>query len=167
MSDNNFKLRNGGGCLCCHGCGRQDRQLNTYDWLADIPGNNEDQEMVEVQFKNTRKGYFRNSNHLKLAKGDIVAEERKDVFPVAVYDVICNDNGEVLTDLKLLKSLSDFIFHKPVPVMVTKKAQVSIATFLPESKEEFAKLPGCGEKLYNKCGEMIMHFVKEYLINKQ
>lgn len=100
-------------------------------------------------------------------KGDIVAEERKDVFPVAVYDVICNDDGEVLTDFKLLKSLSDFIFHKPVPVVVTKKAQVSIATYLPESKEEFAKLQGCGEKLYNKCGEMIMDFVKEYLINKQ
>ena len=50
--------------------------------------------------------------------------------------------------------------------MVTKKAQVSLATFLPESKEEFVKLPGCGEKLYNKCGEMIMIFVKEYLINK-
>lgn len=96
-------------------------------------------------------------------KGDIVVEERKDVFPVAVYDVICNDDGEVLTDFKLLKSLSDFIFHKPVPVMVTKKAQVSIATYLPETKEEFAKLPGCGEKLYNKCGEMIIGFIKTYL----
>lgn len=31
--------------------------------------------MVEVQFKNTRKGYFKNSNHLKLEKGDIVAVE--------------------------------------------------------------------------------------------
>ncbi len=84
MSDNNFKLRNGGGCLCCRGCGRQDRQLNTYDWLADIPGNNEDQEMVEVQFKNTRKGYFRNSNHLKLAKGDIVAVEANPGHDIGV-----------------------------------------------------------------------------------
>ena len=29
--------------------------------------------MVEVQFKNTRKGYFKNSNGLHLEKGDIVA----------------------------------------------------------------------------------------------
>ena len=36
--DNEFKLKNGSGCLCCKGCGRQDKQLNTYDWLADIPG---------------------------------------------------------------------------------------------------------------------------------
>ena len=70
-----FKLHNGSGGLCCKSCGRQDKQLNTYDWLADIPGNTEEQEMVEVQFKNTRKGYYKNSNKLKLGKGDIVAVE--------------------------------------------------------------------------------------------
>ena len=76
MIDNNFKLKYcGGGCLCYKGCGRQDRQLNTYDWLADIPGNADEQEMVEVQFKNTRKGYYKNSNHLRLEKDDIVAVE--------------------------------------------------------------------------------------------
>ena len=51
------------------------RQLNTYDWLADIPGNADESELVEVQFKNTRKGYFRNSNKIPLEKGDIVAVE--------------------------------------------------------------------------------------------
>ena len=73
--DTPFKLKNGSGCLSNKGCGRQDKQLNTYDWLADIPGNAEEQEIVEVQFKNTRKGYFKNSNKLKLEKGDIVAVE--------------------------------------------------------------------------------------------
>lgn len=73
--DNEFKLKNGSGCLCCKGCGRQDKQLNTYDWLADIPSNMEEQDMVEVQFKNTRKGYYKNSNKLKLEKGDVVAVE--------------------------------------------------------------------------------------------
>ena len=34
-----FKLHNGSGGLCCKSCCRQDKQLNTYDWLADIPGN--------------------------------------------------------------------------------------------------------------------------------
>ena len=73
--DNEFKLKNGSGGLCCKGCVRQNKQLNTNDWLADIPGNTEEQEMVEVQFKNTRKGYYKNSNRLKLEKGDIVAVE--------------------------------------------------------------------------------------------
>ena len=70
-----YKLHNGSGGLCCKGCSRQDNKLNTYDWLADIPGNTEESDMVEVQFKNTRKGYYRNSNKIKLEKGDIVAVE--------------------------------------------------------------------------------------------
>jgi cell fate regulator YaaT (PSP1 superfamily) len=32
-------------------------------------------DIVEIQFKNTRKGYFRNSNGLRIEKGDIVAVE--------------------------------------------------------------------------------------------
>lgn len=72
---NKFLLKNGSGSLCCKGCGRQNNKLNTYDWLADVPGNAEEQDMVEVQFKNTRKGYYKNSNHLKLEKGDVVAVE--------------------------------------------------------------------------------------------
>lgn len=70
-----FLLKNGSGSLSCKGCGRQNNKLNTYDWLADIPADPEEQDMVEVQFKNTRKGYYKNSNRLKLEKGDIVAVE--------------------------------------------------------------------------------------------
>ena len=61
--------------LCAKGVGRSDHQLNTYDWLADIPGNNESTDLVEVQFKNTRKGYYHNVNGLDLKKGDWVAVE--------------------------------------------------------------------------------------------
>ena len=50
-------------------------QLNTYDYLADIPGNDQWTDLVEVQFKNTRKGYYHNINGLPLVKGDIVAVE--------------------------------------------------------------------------------------------
>ena len=72
---NRYILKNGSGALSCKGCGRQDNKLNTYDWLADTPGNDNAEDMVEVQFKNTRKGYYKNSNHLPLEKGDIVAVE--------------------------------------------------------------------------------------------
>lgn len=58
--------------------------MNTYDWLADIPGNTDEQEMVEVQFKNTRKGFYKNSNKLKLAKGDIVAVEASPGHDIGV-----------------------------------------------------------------------------------
>ena len=82
--ENKFKLHNGSGSLCSKGCGRQDKQLNTYDWLADIPCNTEEQDWVEVQFKNTRKGYYKNSNKLKLEKGDIVAVEANPGHDIGV-----------------------------------------------------------------------------------
>ena len=64
--------------------GRQDRQLNTYDWLADVPGNAESTDLVEVQFKHTRKGYYHNVNNLPLKKGDIVAVEANPGHDIGV-----------------------------------------------------------------------------------
>ena len=61
--------------LSYRGCPKQSCQLNVFDYFADVPGNAETTDLVEVQFKNTRKGYYHNSNHLPLEKGDIVAVE--------------------------------------------------------------------------------------------
>ena len=75
------------GCdrgLCHQAIGRQDRQLNTYDWLADVPGNQESTDLVEVQFKHTRKGYYHNVNNLPLKKGDIVAVEASPGHDIGV-----------------------------------------------------------------------------------
>ena len=75
------------GCdrgLCHQAIGRQDRQLNTYDWLADVPGNQESTDLVEVQFKHTRKGYYHNVNNLPLKKGDIVAVEANPGHDIGV-----------------------------------------------------------------------------------
>ena len=75
------------GCdrgLCRRGCGRQNMQLNTYDYLADVPGNVESTDLVEVQFKNTRKGYYHNVNHLDLKKGDVVAVEANPGHDIGV-----------------------------------------------------------------------------------
>lgn len=66
------------------GCGRQDRQLNSYDWLADVPGNEWENDLVEVQFKHTRKGYYHNVNNLELNKGDIVAVESNPGHDIGV-----------------------------------------------------------------------------------
>lgn len=70
--------------LCKNAVGRQDRQLNTYDWLADVPGNNDMTDLVEVQFKHTRKGYYHNVNGLDLKKGDVVAVEASPGHDVGV-----------------------------------------------------------------------------------
>lgn len=50
-------------------------KLHCYNWLRDIPGGMADFDMVEVQFKNTRKGYYKNSANIPLEIGDMVAVE--------------------------------------------------------------------------------------------
>ena len=57
------------------GCPKQSTQLNVFDYMADIPAATTVTDLVEIQFKNTRKGFYHNSNHLPLEKGDIVAVE--------------------------------------------------------------------------------------------
>ena len=80
-----FKIWNGTDRGLGNGaCGRQDKQLNTYDWLSDGPGNTDTTDLVEVQFKNTRKGYYHNVNNLELKKGDIVAVEANPGHDIGV-----------------------------------------------------------------------------------
>ena len=51
-------------------------KLHSFNWLADVPGDfNQADDIVEVSFKNTRRGFYRNSQHLQLAIGDLVAVE--------------------------------------------------------------------------------------------
>ena len=57
----------------CKGCLKQ--KLNKVDYLSCIPPHLNAEDFVEVQFKNTRKGYYLNSLHLPLSKGDMVAVE--------------------------------------------------------------------------------------------
>ncbi len=68
------------GASCCRmnskGCSKkQDNKLNTYNWLCDIPEAENATDYVEVQFKNTRKGYYLNNTKIPLEKGDVVAVE--------------------------------------------------------------------------------------------
>lgn len=50
-------------------------KLHCFNYLADIPGGYADDDMVEVQFKNTRKGFYKNSQNIPLEIGDLVAVE--------------------------------------------------------------------------------------------
>lgn len=64
---------------CCGRCGGACEaprgKLHCFDWLADVPGGKAHSDLVEVQFKNTRKGFFRNTIGLDLAIGDMAAVE--------------------------------------------------------------------------------------------
>jgi cell fate regulator YaaT (PSP1 superfamily) len=50
-------------------------KLDSFNWLKDIPDVPEGSDIVEIRFKNTRKGFYRNVNNLRLEIGDVVAVE--------------------------------------------------------------------------------------------
>ena len=49
--------------------------LPVVDWMSDIPATGDESDLVEVQFKNTRKGYYHNTAQLPLEKGMVVMVE--------------------------------------------------------------------------------------------
>lgn len=63
---------------CASGCDKACEarcNLDSYNWLDDVPGGKNDFDIVEVHFKNTRRGFYRNSAKLDLKQGDVVAVE--------------------------------------------------------------------------------------------
>ena len=64
------------------------QQLPVVDWLADLPETQLDTDLVEVQFKNTRKGYFVNSEHIAIEKGDMVAVEANPGHDIGVVTLM-------------------------------------------------------------------------------
>lgn len=86
--------REGGNFDCRRG------KLHSYNWLGDIPGGYADSEYVEVQFKNTRKGYYRNCTNLPLEIGDMVAVEA-----VPGHDIGSVTLTGALAELRMRRSL--------------------------------------------------------------
>ncbi len=141
-----MKFKVASGCdrgLCHRGCGRQDHQLNSYDWLADVPGNDESTDLVEVQFKNTRKGYYHNVSKLDLKKGDIVAVEASPGHDIGTVTLTGS-----LVKLQLKKAnlkSSDEIkriyrLAKPVDIEKYKEAKAREHATMIESRQIAKKL---------------------------
>jgi cell fate regulator YaaT (PSP1 superfamily) len=76
-------------------------KLNIFNWLSDIPKGIKKEEIYEVRFKNTRKGYFYNTNDLRLNIGDIVAVEASPGHDIGIISL---DGPLVLHQLKKLNT---------------------------------------------------------------
>ncbi len=64
----------------CTNCSQ--RKKASYNWLSDIPEAIDNEAIVQVQFKNDRKGYYLNSNGLELFKGDKVVVRAGNGFDI-------------------------------------------------------------------------------------
>jgi len=65
-------------------------KLEVYDWLSNValPENQKAYEIVEVRFKNARKGFYRNINGLGLQAGDVVVVEASSGYDIGVISVV-------------------------------------------------------------------------------
>jgi cell fate regulator YaaT (PSP1 superfamily) len=68
---------------CNSGC----HKLNTFNWLENIPEAHTTSDVVEVRFKNTRKGYYGNANLIRLQKGDVVAVEASPGHDIGIVSL--------------------------------------------------------------------------------
>lgn len=84
-----------GVCSCTYcSCDK----LHATDWMKDISEIDDNYDIVEVRFKNTRKDFFRNVNKLNLQAGDLVAVEASPGHDIGIVSL----TGE-LVSLQLKK----------------------------------------------------------------
>lgn len=76
-------------------------KLSVYNWLKDVPAVHNAPEVVEVRFKNTRKGFYCNPSRLPLQEGDIVAVEAALGHDVGVVSLA----GELVKEQIRLKRI--------------------------------------------------------------
>lgn len=74
----------------CSSCGRREPRgkLLATDWLADMPDSNSGSKLIEVIFKNTRVGFFENSDNLDLKIGDLVVVEGTPGYDVGRINMV-------------------------------------------------------------------------------
>lgn len=78
------------GCKSNGSCGTTGcNKLEVFDWLADIemPNGQSPYDILEVRFKNSRKGFYRNIGGLDLHVGDAVVVESSPGHDVGVVSV--------------------------------------------------------------------------------
>ena len=88
-----FKPEVGRGCAFCN-CGAEPEarlcdgcfKLHETAWLDEYPVN-EPTDIVEVRFKNTRRSFYQNVNHLDLKRGDIVAVEASPGHDIGIVSL--------------------------------------------------------------------------------
>jgi cell fate regulator YaaT (PSP1 superfamily) len=71
----------------CDTCSDRCGKLEVFDWLSDLPEGSEGSDIVEVQFKNTRKGFYKNTSQGKLSKGDVVAVEASPGHDIGIVSL--------------------------------------------------------------------------------
>jgi cell fate regulator YaaT (PSP1 superfamily) len=97
-------------------------KLDSFNWLKDIsepPGEND---IIEVRFKNTRKGFFKNVNGIRFEIGDVVAVEASPGHDIGRVSMVGPLIDEQLKKFKAHPSPEDLkkVYRKAKAVDIQK-----------------------------------------------
>ena len=97
-------------------------KLDSFNWLKDIsepPGEND---IIEVRFKNTRKGFFKNVNGIRFEIGDVVAVEASPGHDIGRVSMVGPLIDEQLKKFKAHPSPEDLkkVYRKAKSVDIQK-----------------------------------------------
>lgn len=114
-------------------------KLDSFNWLKDLPEIPDENDIVEIRFKNTRKGFFRNVNGLRLEIGDVVAVEASPGHDIGRVSMIGQLVTEQLKRLKVHPSPDDLkkVYRKAKAVDIQKweeAKKLEITTMLRSRK---------------------------------
>jgi cell fate regulator YaaT (PSP1 superfamily) len=105
---------NGGGvpngCKSNGSCGTGScGKLSVFDWLADVelPSGQSVYDVVELRFKSSRKGFYRNIKGINLQVGDVVAVDTSPGYDIGVVSIV----GE-LARIQVRKKTQNFKAHE-------------------------------------------------------
>lgn len=103
------------GCKSNGSCGSGScGKLSVFDWLADVdlPNGQSTYDVVEVRFKNGRKGFYRNIKGIQLQVSDVIAVDTSPGFDIGVVAVV----GE-LARIQVRKKTQNFKAHEARSVL--------------------------------------------------
>jgi cell fate regulator YaaT (PSP1 superfamily) len=97
-------------------------KLDSFNWLSNLPEEVNDNTIVEIRFKNTRKGFFRNVNDLRLEVGDVVAVEASPGHDIGRVSMVGRLVSEQMKKLKVQPNSEDMkkVYRKAKAVDVQK-----------------------------------------------
>ena len=84
------------------------------------------------------------------------------------FEVVCDSNGNILTDMGLLKIIRRWRFEKakeikkPAYIILSNASLVDLATRQPLTREELLSIYGIGEKKVEQFGDEIIQIIKEH-----
>jgi len=114
-------------------------KLNDYNWLADLPFDDRHNEVVEVRFKNTRKGFYRNVNGLRLEVDDLVAVEASpghDIGYVSMTGFLVSQQMKKMKIKPVIEEMKK-VYRKARPVDIQKweeAKKLEVSTMLRSRK---------------------------------